>query len=165
VYADTIKNGYHFAFFRFADSTTLTAADSASTKWDIGFCRTFIILNSGKRGPGNVSVTILSDTSFPELLQAPLTGYATEPADVMDSTYAIPAVTDKGWYHYDYATHLITPIAGKVFVFKLNDGKYVKMRITNYYLGHPETPDPMVNSSKYYSFEYQISESTDGKFK
>lgn len=157
--ADTLENGTHFALFSFENKAKVAIADSATTKWDIGFQKTTIILNSGVRGPGNVEVSTLTQTSFSDVKQAPAYGYI--PDSTLEFT-AIPGGSGNGWYTYDQS-HLISPIAGKIFVFKLANGKYAKMRIINYYKGHPSSPNPVTDKGRYYSFEYQISDTT-GKF-
>lgn len=158
--ADTVGYGTHYALFSFSDTARVSLEDSATTKWDVGFMMTRIILNSGLRGPGGVEVAILSNTSFTDVKQAPTTGFV---ADTSLTAMAIPYGSGKGWYTYNGETHLVSPIAGKIFVFKIGNGKYVKMRIMNYYKGHPATPNPETDQSKYYSFEYQISDAS-GKF-
>lgn len=64
-----------------------------------------------------------------------------------------------GWYKYDYAGDLITPIPGKVLFIRTANGKYAKLEILNYYKGGKT---PLVNSSfkekvlnsRYYTFRY-----------
>src|SRR5690625_6899914 len=72
-----------FTFFRFSDSSIIlssdsdTRTDSATTKWDIAFRGTDIILNSSISGPGKVEGQIVSST-FEEVTKAPENGYRSE---------------------------------------------------------------------------------------
>ncbi|MEY4541760.1 MAG: hypothetical protein RLZZ306_3517, partial [Bacteroidota bacterium] len=69
---------------------------------------------------------------------------------------AIPTGSGKGWYNYDGATNIISPIAGKILLIKTGDGKYAKMEILSYYKGAPTKPDGNVGSRHYtFRFIYQ----------
>lgn len=138
----------HFTLFNFRDNAQVSIADSASTKWDIGFRGTTIILNGGTSGPGVGGAQIISGI-FDEIKEAPTSGFVQD----NETTYAITTGSDKGWYHYDGATNTISPIAGKVIVIKTADGKYAKMEILSYYQGAPATPDA-ASKSRHYKFRY-----------
>ena len=47
-----------FTFFRFSDSSIVANTDSATTKWDIGFRASTIIVNSGISGPGSAAAYV-----------------------------------------------------------------------------------------------------------
>ncbi|MNG27898.1 hypothetical protein D3C84_1130750 [compost metagenome] len=60
-------------------------------------------------------------------------------------------------------SHIISPIAGKVFVIKTHDGKYAKFEILSYYKGAPVTPDPLkTEDTGFYTFNfaYQANSTT-----
>ena len=59
-----------FTFFSFEENAIVANEDSATTKWDIGFRGTTIILNGGSSGPGAASGQIV-DGVFNELTEAP----------------------------------------------------------------------------------------------
>ena len=146
----------HYTFFSLADNKQVAYTDSNSTKWDVAFRGTTILLNGGTSGPGQGGAQVLSDKLFAEVIAAPTSGYAVDAA----SGYAIPAGSGKGWYSYDATTHLITPTAGKVLALRTATGKYAKMEIQSYYknakgepiMGTPTGTD--VNNYGYYTFRY-----------
>jgi len=70
------------------------------------------------------------------------------------SGYAIPTGSGNGWYLYNPQAFLITPIAGKILVFRTRDGRYAKVEILSYYKDAPENPDVMVDESRYFTFNY-----------
>jgi len=140
--------GGHYTLFSFKTGDVVAISDSASTKWDIGFRSTSIIVNGGTSGPGNAGVVIKSAV-FDDVREADASGYAQDNGAV----YAIPAGSGNGWYNYDATTHIISPIAGKVFVVRTAEDKYAKFEIISYYKDAPAQPD--ANSvSRYYTFRY-----------
>lgn len=138
----------HFSLFSLRDNAAVAIADSASTKWDVGFRGTTIIINGGTSGPGVGAAQVVSGI-FDEIKEAPASGFVQDNG----TTYAITTGSDKGWYHYDGATNIITPIAGKVLIIKTADGKYAKMEILSYYQGAPAIPDA-TSKSRYYKFRF-----------
>jgi hypothetical protein len=148
----------NYQYFSFATGDTVPFADSSTTKWDIAFKGTTVIVNGGTSGPGNAGV-IMKDTLFTEVLTAPASGYAQDGA----TSKAIPTGSNNGWYNYaGPPSHLIAPIAGRVFIVRTADGKYVKMEFISYYKGAPAAPDGLTSTSKYYTirFVYQPDGST-----
>lgn len=138
--ADT--SGQTFKLFSFKNNSVVPVSDSATTKWDIGFRSTSIIVNSAPYGPGQAGIQLLAGTDFATLMTAPDAGY---------NTGNLPASTK--WYNYNPDTHIISPVPGVVLVLKTADGKYVKMRIISYYKDNPATPDE--NSIlRFYTFEF-----------
>lgn len=131
--SESTKN---FTLFSFANNQVVLNSDSVTTKWDIGFRGTTLILNGGVSGPGQTQGQIVSGI-FDELAAAPADGYNSDNA----TTKAI--VGSGGWYNYTGTTsvpnHAILPIAGKIIVVKTSDGKYAKVEIFSYYKGNPDT--------------------------
>lgn len=138
----------HFAFFSLGDNATVT--DSASTDWDLGFRGTTIIVNGGVSGPGEGEAQVIEGL-FEEIVTAPDTGWKTDTAEGT----AIPTGSGNGWYNYNSATMIVSPIPGRVILVKTADGKYAKVRIVSYYKGSPATPDQEA-ASRYYTFDYVI---------
>lgn len=148
----------NFTLFSFATNGAVSNTDSASTKWDIGFRGTTIIVNGGVSGPGGTEGQIV-DGIFDELAEAPVSGYTTD----SQSAKAIPG---SGWYTYTgEATppapqHAILPIAGKILVFKTADGKFAKVEVVSYYQGNPDTTTASFAdlatrpASRYYTFRF-----------
>src|SRR5688572_3403196 len=69
----------NYTFFNFKDNAVVPNADSATSKWDIGFRGTTIILNGGTSGPGQASGQIVGGI-FDELKEAPDEGYQVDAA-------------------------------------------------------------------------------------
>lgn len=162
VKATNISAREGFTKFSFSENKVV-----ATDKWDIAFSGTTIIVNGGTKGTataepertGQGAISIVSNvfasvTAFPE---------ATTFKQDAATAYAIPTGSGNGWYSYNMTSHLITPIAGKVFVVKTHDGKYAKFEILSYYKDAPVTPDPLnLESTKYYTFNfaYQANSTT-----
>ncbi|MFT4567975.1 MAG: hypothetical protein ACI9FN_002943 [Saprospiraceae bacterium] len=139
---------------------------SSDTDWDIAFRGTTLIINGGTNtgaldeparsgnaalyiANGSMATTIAVDPSL--MVQDKSTGPA------------LPSGSNNGWYNYaGPPSHLITPIAGKVLVFRTNNGaNYAKMEILSYYQGAPDNPDIMINPSRYYTFNYVYNPNPD----
>jgi hypothetical protein len=152
--SESTKN---FTFFSFDDDQIVLTSDSATSKWDIGFRGTTIILNGGNSGPGQAEGQIVSGI-FDELTEAPELGY------VSDNASAKAILGSNGWYTYtgtaSVPNHAILPIAGKIIVVKTSDGKYAKVEIISYYKGNPDTTtatfaDPATRpASRFFTFRY-----------
>jgi len=144
--------GGEFTKFSFSQDAIVT-----DDSWDIAFRGTTIIVNGGtaigitdeptRTGNGAVSIvsnTLDAVTSIPNASTFNQDG---------TNTYAIPTGSGNGWYNYDGATNLVTPIAGKIFVVKTHDGKYAKMEIISYYKDAPANPDA-TSLTRYFTFKY-----------
>ncbi len=143
-----------FTKFNFATGQITTS----ETEWDIAFRGTLILVNGGETSgivdepakTGEASAYIVSGT------MATVTSVDTLLL-VQDSETAtsIPTGSGEGWYIYaGPPTHLITPIAGKVLVFRTHDGKYAKVEILSYYKDAPVDPDAFTDEDRYYTFNY-----------
>jgi hypothetical protein len=152
--------GGAFAKFSFSENAVVT-----NNNWDVAFRGTTIIVNGGtqigiadeptRTGIGAVSIisnTLDAVTTFPA---------ASTFAQDGNATYAIPTGSGNGWYSYNAATNVITPIAGKIFVVKTHDGKYAKFEILSYYKDAPANPDA-ASLTRYFTlkFVYQPNSTT-----
>lgn len=145
--------------FSFSENKVVT-----NDNWDIAFNKTTIIVNGGTKKAdtepsrtGSGAVSIVSGTF------ANVTLYPAASTFVQDGTaaYAIPTGSNNGWYSYNASTHIISPIAGKVFVVKTHDGKYAKFEILSYYKDAPATPELTSVSAFYtFNFAYQANSTT-----
>lgn len=140
-----------FTYFSFKTGTTVSATDSATTKWDFAFRFVNIIVNSHASGPGNVGV-ITQNGIYETYMQAPESGYA------YDTTTTKLAINAKdrdpnAWYLYDPTVHALTPKAGTFFVFRTTDNKYVKMEILSVTTDVPFT-NPIPPTTIWYKFRY-----------
>jgi hypothetical protein len=144
--------GGEFAKFSFSQNAIVT-----NDSWDIAFRGTTIIVNGGTAigitdeptRSGNGAVSIVSNTLDAVTTIPNASTFNQDGA----SSYAIPTGSDNGWYNYDGATNIVTPIAGKVFVVKTHDGKYAKMEIISYYKDAPANPDA-TSLTRYFTFKY-----------
>lgn len=152
-----------FTLFSFKTGAIVANADSATNKWDLGFNGTTIIVNNTTSGPGTASVQVVSGI-FDELLTAPETGYKTDDRTVVPTAYAIPKGSGNGWYNYDGATNVISPIAGRIIVVKTSEGKYAKVEILSYYKDAPVSPSSST-ADRYYTFRYVYQSGTGTSFK
>lgn len=146
-----------FTLFSFKTGEIILNADSATSKWDLGFNGTTIIVNSATSGPGTSQVQIVNGI-FDELATAPADGYKSDndPAPIAgapNANLAIPTGSGQGWYTYDGTAQVNRPTAGKVIVVKTSEGRYAKMEILSYYKDAPASPTSS-NIARYYTFRY-----------
>lgn len=138
----------HYTFFSFVDNKQIAYTDSNSTKWDVAFRGTTILINGGASGPGQGGAQVYTGL-FADLITAPTTGYNVDAA----ATKAIPTGSGNGWYSYSSTTNVVTPIAGRVLAIRTALGKYAKIEIQSYYQNAPAAPTS-ANPSGYYTFRY-----------
>lgn len=152
-----------FTFFNLSTGQLVANTDSATTKWDLAFRGTTILTNNGNSGPGlggaYIQVGLFADVSK-------VSSDSTFKVDNAPS-YAITTGSNKGWYVYDGANNLITPIPGRVLIIRTATGKYAKVEILNYYKGGvtpaASASDALkLSEQRYYTFRYtyQASGST-----
>ena len=144
-------------YYSLVDNKIIASTDAASTKWDIAFSSTKILVNSGTSGPG-LGCAFVFKGLFDDLKTIPTdSSFATDNATA--ASYAIPLGSGKAWYSYDGLTTLVSPIAGRVLVIKTASGKFAKIEILNYYKGGVTLPANASVSDKlfkqrYYTFRY-----------
>ena len=139
---------------------------TSDTDWDIAFRTTQIIVNGGASlgtdsepaRNGNAAAVIV-DGLFGDIIQAPA---VSEFAQDSASGWAITASSDQGWYNYNFMTNVVSPLPGKVLVFRTRDGKYAKVEIISYYLGNPVPVDGMTDTPRYYTFNYVYNPNDGG---
>lgn len=127
--------------------------------WDVGFRSTQIIVNGGTAAEGGPARTGDGGVYIESALYNEVTQVGTDTSFLQDDngTYAITTGSGNGWYNYDRTTHIISPIPGKILVFKTHDGNYAKMEILSYYKDSPTNPDPFTDQSSTYTFNYTYS--------
>ena len=141
-----------FTLFSFKTGAVVSNADSASTQWDIGFRSTTIIVNGGTSGPGSAGAIVQTGV-FSDIVTAPNDGYLKDDKTSTTSPYAIKKGSGNGWYSYDPSANVISPIAGRVLLFRTADGKYAKMEILSYYKDAPAAPTSS-SVDRNYTFRY-----------
>lgn len=138
----------HYTFYSLANNVTVPYTDSASTKWDVAFRGTTVLINAGTSGPGQGGAQVVTGL-FEEKTTAPTADYRLDTA----TEKAIKTGSGNGWYSYDATTHIITPIAGKVLMIRTATGKYARLEVTSYYENAPASPT-LTDKGGYYSFRY-----------
>lgn len=144
-------------YYSLVDNKVIASTDAATTKWDVAFTATKILVNSGTSGPGLGGAFVFKGL-FDDLKTIPTDSlFATDNSNA--SSFAIPWGSGKGWYTYDGLTTLVNPIAGRVLVIRTAAGKYAKIEIINYYKGGVTLPSSASDSDKltkqrYYTFRY-----------
>jgi hypothetical protein len=86
---------------------------------------------------------------FSDVMEAPENGWVQDSADVQ----AIPTGSGNGWYNYNFATQVLSPIPGRVIMVRTADGRYAKVSMISYYQGAPSTPSAD-NTSRFVTFDY-----------
>ena len=145
-----------YTFYSLEKNAIVPNTDSASTKWDIAFMATRIIINGGTSGAGQGGAFVYTGL-FDDLKTIPTDSVFK--TDNAPTSYAITAGSGKGWYTYDQLTSLITPLAGRVLVIRTASGKYAKLEITSYYKGGVTLPVSAsdvekLTKQRYYNFRY-----------
>ncbi|MCM4172328.1 hypothetical protein DHD32_12610 [Arenibacter sp. TNZ] len=129
---------------------------TSDTDWDIAFRGTTIAVNGGfvtgtddePARTGNAGATIVTGT-FGSVTTAEGLTFAQD----ANSAFAISTGSDNGWYNYNPQVNLITPIPGKILVFRTTEGNYAKVEILSYYKDNPAQPD-QTSESRYFTFNY-----------
>jgi HmuY protein len=145
-----------YAFFSLETNQWVSNADSATAKWDLAFSGTTIRVNNVTSGPGTGGAFVYVGT-FDALSSVPADSVFK--VDNHPVSYAITRGSGKGWYNYDGANNLLTPIPGRVLVVKTASGKYAKLEVLNYYRGGitpsaTATDAVKINEQRYYTFRY-----------
>ena len=136
-----------FTFYSLRDSAIVAQADSNSTKWDLAFKSTTVLINGGSSGPGEGGATVLTETDYDALTMAP------------DSEYAVdregqPAI-GREWYTYTGPpNHYILINPGVVLVVRTADGRYAKLKFTSYYMGGEAVPSSPDARGRFLNFTY-----------
>ena len=144
-------------YYSLVDNKIVASTDVASTKWDIAFSSTKILVNCGTSGPG-IGGAFVFKGLFDDLKTIPVdSSFATDNSNA--ASFAIPLGSGRAWYTYDGLTTLVSPIAGRVLVIRTATGKFAKIEILNYYKGGVTLPATASVSDKlfkqrYYTFRY-----------
>ncbi|MBS1627832.1 MAG: HmuY family protein [Bacteroidetes bacterium] len=142
----------HFTFYSLETGQQISNTDSATTKWDIAFRSTTILINGGTSGPANGGAFVQKGVTFDTYNT--ISSDSTFKIDGMNGVArAITTGSGNGWYSYNFSTDIISPIAGNIIIIRTANGKYAKVEIQSYYQNAPIIPD--ANSvSRYYTFRY-----------
>ena len=140
-----------FVKFNFATNQIVTTGDN----WDVAFRATSILINGGVAASGQPARTGVGAASVVTGVFANITSAPADNLFTQDSATGNAIVTGSGngWYNYNGATNVVSPIAGKVIVVKTHDGKYAKMEILSYYQDAPANPTG-TEPARYYKFNF-----------
>ncbi|MCS3630158.1 hypothetical protein GGP55_000733 [Salinibacter ruber] len=130
-----------------------TRADSNSTTWDLGFQSINVLVNNGQGGPGNAAAYV-AEERFQDVDQANTDKLSTDDATDED--------LETDWYNYNVnGNNKIRPEAGRTIVVRTADGdQYAKIRMDSYYKGAPDDLSESDAPSRYYTFDYVVSDDT-----
>jgi hypothetical protein len=149
---DSLVTG-KFEKFSFSEGDTVN-----HDNWDVAFSGTTIIVNGGDsynvnqpERTGNaavyIAVGVMSDIKTVDINKLEQDN-ASGPAIIDDL-----GISGEGWASYDGDTHILSPIPGRILVFRTHDNKYAKMEILYFY----DSPDPQPSEGDYggfYTFNY-----------
>lgn len=149
---DSLTTG-KFEKFSFSEGDTVS-----HNNWDVAFSGSTIIVNGGessnqnqpeRTGEAAVYITngALSDIRTVDLSRLEQDG-TSGPAIIDDL-----GISGQGWSSYNMSSHILSPIPGRILVFRTYDNKYAKMEIIYYY----DSPDPQPSEGDYggfYTFNY-----------
>ena len=135
-----------------------------SLDWDLGFSRTKIITNGGGTNPlGHTGVINLGPVEFNKINKAPKNGYIED--EVTFGNLINKELSD--WYTYRTRTHNIES-KNNVYLIKLNNNRFMKMRILNYYCGKKDQDCRTIMCSRQeaacLTVEYVLAEKGTDKF-
>jgi len=140
--------------FRYFSLEKNALVESQGGNWDVGFKGTTIIVNSGTSGSGNARAAVVSGI-FDELDEVPASA-----SFVSDGSggMAIPTGSGNGWYNYNSSTRVISPIPGRILLFKTNGGNYAKVEILSYYQNNPPLAEvsSATTPGAFYTFRYVL---------
>ena len=138
----------------------------ANENWDIAFRGTTLIVNGGEKAnidqpdrTGNAAVYIeigsmpeIESVDTSRLLQDNSSGSAILNNIMIDDL----GVSGQGWASYSFSTHLFSPRAGRILVFRTHDYNYAKMEIIYFYDSlNPDTGNGDIGGYYTFNYEYQ----------
>lgn len=149
-----------YTLFDFETGATTTDTNA----WDIGFRGTNIIVNGGV-SQGTTDEPERTGTAAVYIATGGFASVTTVDESLLiqdaEANLAIPNGAGNGWYNYSgfgnpnpAQDNLITPIPGRVLVFKTTEGHFAKVEIVSYYKDAPENPNGFADEARYYTFNY-----------
>ena len=149
---DSLVTG-KFEKFSFSEGDTVS-----HDNWDVAFSGTTIIVNGGDsynvnqpERIGNAAVYI--DIGVMSDIKTVDVGRLTQDNELDPAIIDDLGISGQGWASYNHESHILSPIAGKILVFRTHDNKYAKMEILYYY----DSEDPQPSQGDYggfYTFNY-----------
>ena len=145
-----------YTYYNIEKNKIIAITDTANGNWDLAFKTTKILINGGTSGNALGGAFIYKGL-FDDLKTIPADSVFK--VDNAPSSYAITYVNDNGWYHYDYATNIVTPVPGRILVIRTAKGKYAKIEITSYAKGgisltSSSSFSDILLKQRYYNFKF-----------
>ncbi len=141
------------------------ASDSVTTRWDLGFRGTEVLLNGGSSGPG-AGVGVVVDVPFDDVDDALNDDYVyrrdgESPCPVGAFRAVCPAPGD-GWFEelaLPGGGAAVVPVAGRTLLLRLGNGQgYAKVEFLSYYRGAPDVGAIDADSEGgVYTFRYRVN--------
>ncbi len=161
------KNSWTLVEFSTRKTQKISEAETnrlSQVSWDLAFSRTKIISNGGETNPlGKTGVINLGPTNFDNIKTAPETGYAQDHRSL--GNLLNKELT--GWYNYRTRTHNIES-KKNVYVLKLSNDIFMKMRILNYYCSQEANDCRSMTCAREeaacFTIEYLLTEPGSKKF-
>jgi hypothetical protein len=137
-----------WTYFDFSRGSVVEVPQQLSLEWDLAFERHKVLANGGATNPkGKGAILNLGDVDFGSLAEAPAEGYVEDTiAAIQPDRLETENVAIKGWYRYNFLTHLLRPHP-HVYAIRTADGHFAKLRILSYYCNRG-------SSSGCFTFEY-----------
>ncbi len=126
----------HKVYFSFSEGGAVEIMDENTEEWDVSFEGTDVRVNGRAQ---------LLQKPYKSVGIAPADGYRRDTAEET----AIPTGSDKGWYSYNFNTHVITVIDNTI-IFETARKRYAKMEILSFYKGD----DDGSGAPMFYTFRY-----------
>jgi hypothetical protein len=137
--------GWAFVHLAATASEVQVADPATSSSWDIAFNRSSVMLNGGGAGPGDVEVycicqneaatpdQILDMSAAAEAAAFEAVTSAHLPADETLWLQDELATAIDGWWSYDMASHVVTPVPDRAWKVRTAEGTaYAKLRIAGF---------------------------------
>jgi hypothetical protein len=159
---DSLVTG-KFEKFSFSEGDTVS-----HDNWDVAFSGTTIIVNGGDSYNVNhperignaavyIAIGVMSDIKTVDV------GRLTQDNELGPAIIDDLGISGQGWASYNHESHILSPIAGKILVFRTHDNKYAKMEILYYY--NSEDPQPSQGDyGGFYTFNYVYQSNGDINF-
>jgi hypothetical protein len=139
------STGWAFVGLAATASEVQVADPATSTAWDIAFNRSSVMLNGGGAGPSDVEVYCICQNEGATADQVLAMSAASEAAAFEAVTAAsLPADENlwlqdelataiEGWWSYDMATHVVTPVPDQAWKVRTAEGTaYAKLRVAGF---------------------------------
>lgn len=128
-----------WTYFDFETRAPVEPADpDDDPSWDLAALRFNLKTNGGTSGSGGAAVAILDGTSFDAVTAVPTSGFIEDSASAPGSGGGPDANTNPGyafdnWFDYNFMTHILTPVEGRVYVVRTPEGNHFKLEMLGYY--------------------------------